>query len=128
MLAKIANCLAYKSDNKMHKIYYYKYMRGSIAIEHASDAAHRDLERQTAAARKREDNKKDSWISLQTGGGGELTKLRDARDKLERLEKRASNKIKRQQLAKDVAARKAVREYNKAHGIVVPRGPRRAVE
>ncbi|KAF2806435.1 uncharacterized protein BDZ99DRAFT_466008, partial [Mytilinidion resinicola] len=125
----MANCLANKSNNKMHKIYYYKYMRGSMAIAHASNAAYRDLERQTAAARKREDNKKDSRMSLQTGGvlyaqegreavkNSELTKLRDARDKLERLEKRASNKIKRQQLAKDVAARKAVREYNKAHGI-----------
>ena len=54
----------------------------------------------------------------------ELAKLVEARERLNWLEKRAANKVIKAQKAKDVAARKVQLAYNKAHGIVIPRGPR----
>ena len=70
---------------------YSKYIRRSLAIAYASQAAHRDLLRTTAAAQKRKDAQKDARSSLQTGGvlyaqqgreavkNSELKALEDAR-------------------------------------------------
>ena len=96
-----------------------KFMRGSLAIAFAAEAAYRDLARTTAAAQKRADARRDARQSLQTGGilyvqdgreavdNTELVKLTEAQERLNRLEKRAANKVIKVQKAKDIAARKA---------------------
>ena len=111
-------------------------MRKSLAIAFTAEAVYRDLAYTTAAAQKRADARRDARQSLQTGGvlyvqngreavdNTELAKLAEARERLNRLEKRAANKVIKAQKAKDVAARKVQRAYNKAHGIVIPRGPK----
>ena len=53
----------------------------------------------------------------------ELLVLQDAREKLKRLEKKAANKVIKAQKRKEIDARKAIRAYNKANGIIVRRGP-----
>lgn len=114
---------------------YDAYFKGSIAIAVAADAAFRDLKRQTAAALRREQSKKDSRRALQTGGllyvqdgrdmcdGGDVAKMQAVADRLDRMKKIAANKAKREQLAVEVAQRKVQKAYNKKHGIVVQRGP-----
>ena len=138
MLETIADLLNGEEDlgEETWNILHDKFMRGSLAIAFAAEAAHRDLARTTAAAQKRADARRDARQSLQTGGvlyvqngreavdNTELTKLAEARERLNRLEKRAANKVIKAQKAKDVAAGKVQRAYNKAHGIVIPRGPR----
>ena len=78
---------------------------------------------------------KDARQSLQTGGvlyiqdgrnaieNSELLVLQDAREKLKKLGKKAANKVIKAQKRKEIDARKVIRAYNKANGIVVRRGP-----
>ena len=49
--------------------------------------------------------------------------MEDTREKLEALKKRAANKVIKAQKRKEVDARKVIRAYNKANGIIVRRGP-----
>jgi len=78
---------------------------------------------------------KDARQSLQTGGilyvqdgrnaveNSKLLALQDAQEKLKKLEKKAANKVIKAQKRKEIDARKVIRAYNKANGIVVWRGP-----
>ena len=49
----------------------------------------------------------------------ELLVLQDAREKLEKLKKRAANKVIKAQKRKEIDTCKVIRAYNKANGIIV---------
>ena len=63
-LAVLADLLDQEEDEDTWYILHEKFIRGSLAIAVAAEAAHRDLLRTTAAAQKRKDMQKDAWQSL----------------------------------------------------------------
>jgi hypothetical protein len=115
------------------------FIRGSLAIANAGAHQYRQLQATHAAEKRRQQQRQDARKALQTGGvlyvhqaramvkNSELQRLEEARLKLERMERIAANKAKREQLAHEVAARKQQRLYNKAHGITIPRKKKDAV-
>ena len=66
MLETIADLLNGEEDlgEETWNILQDKFMRGSLAIAFAAEAAHRDLARTTAAAQKRVDARRDARQSL----------------------------------------------------------------
>ena len=52
-----------------------------------------------------------------------LLVLQNAQKKLKKLKKKAANKVITAQKYKEIDARKFIKAYNKANGIVVWRGP-----
>jgi hypothetical protein len=138
MFKIIADLLNGEEDlgEEMWNILHDKFMCGSLAITFAAEAVYRGLARIIAAVQKRADACYNTQQSLQTGGvlyiqnGYEavdnikLVKLAEARERLNQLKKRAANKIIKAQKAKDITTRKVQQAYNKAHGIVIPQGPR----
>ena len=63
-LAVLADLLDQEKDEDTWYILHEKFIRGSLAIAVAAEAAHRDLLRTTAAAQKRKDMQKNARRSL----------------------------------------------------------------
>jgi len=82
-LAVLADPLDQEKDEDTWYILHEKFIRGSLAIAVAAEAAHRDLLRTTAAAQKRKDMQKNARRSLQTGG---VLYVQDGRNAVENSE------------------------------------------
>ena len=138
MLKTIADLFNGKKDlgEETWNILQDKFICKNLAIAFTAKAAHKDLACTIAVVQKHADTHHNAQQLLQTGGvlyvqngheavdNTKLAKLAKAQERLNQFKKRAANKVIKAQKAKDIAAKKIQWAYNKAHGIVIPQGPR----